>query len=174
MLRSLALAGVLVTTIGCASVRVDRAYQGDPRPRSEIAVLAVPSPIDVLLVNGESLPGSSIFSSAERREIELLPGPVEAVVQYYSPYDENPETSRSDRLLLRFDAKADHVYDVQYKVGRTRSQTRIWVTEGNQPVADLPADAIPAESEGLSNLKRAWRNASEADRAAFLEWSSKP
>lgn len=121
-----------------------------------------------------------MFSAVERHDIELLPGFVELVARYNSPYDTDSRKSVSQPVLLRFVASAGMTYELMFNFGRSAREASLWVShQGNAlpdpgPASTAGAQApvlIPAApASGLDALKQVWERATPAEQNAFKAW----
>ena len=175
-MKSAPIAGLVLAAglfaAGCATTQVDRAYEGPARPASEVAALSVPYQVDLLTIDGKSAPGSSMFTTVDRRDVELLPGIHEIVARYNSPYDDHATFSDPEPVFLRFAAEAGARYDLRFELGRSARRATLWIEQDGKPLRDPgPAPARAAiPSADPETLKAIWQKASPADRAAFKAW----
>lgn len=167
-------------TGGCATTHVNQAYEGPVRPKEEVATLSVPYQVDILSINGRAAPGIPLFSAVERHDIELLPGFVELVARYNSPYDTDSRKSVSQPVLLRFVASAGLTYELMFNFGRSAREASLWISHQGNALPDpgpasttsaqVPGLSPVAATSGLDALKQQWEKATPAEQDAFKAW----
>jgi uncharacterized protein YccT (UPF0319 family) len=121
-LQTILVMAALVAAGGCATApKGVRMYPGDSQPADKVAQLAAAVDYDVKTIDGAST-GRGMFSSGGAVVYELLPGPHEVVVRFYSPLEGGNSFDRPDRSdfqTLRFDAAVGRRYVLNRKtVGR--------------------------------------------------------
>jgi hypothetical protein len=194
LLAALAL-GMMMLHGGCASTKVYRAYEGPARDPDVVAGLVASYKIDLLRVDGERK--HFFFIDTLEYRVELLPGAHELELRYYDPGDiDSPSRDplyRSDPVQLAFEAQAGHTYRVNYELPREAGgmarKFQVWIddvtgpkpvsvssipqahpapTEPAAPDAVAPQNLPPAST--LEQLKKAWPQASDAERQEFMKY----
>ncbi len=190
-------AGLLAAFLtGCASGRVYRMYDGPPRPGGEVARLAVPNAIDLYSIDGKVV--HDFLLKAGASEVDLLPGVHAVAARYDQIWFEGLDGQRavkSGLVGIQFDARAGHRYRIAFpepqdleNAVKFAEHVHLWIEElGAGPVA-IPANAppssaavpspaltpaanaAPADSLPLQNLKFWWQKADDRDRRQFREW----
>lgn len=187
LFKSIALCTFIFSLAGCATVEEQRMYRGDPKDRSEVAILTVPNAVDVLAIDGERIPKLTKHIGVRERVYELLPGTHTITARYYLPIDYDTAFSgdappdRSSPVDLRLEAAAGATYTLNYAIdgniitlslGNTTTGSTITPVDETipEPAKEMAAAVEKTETPTLKALKQAWGEASTEERKDFRKW----
>jgi len=182
----IAFCAYILSLTSCATVEEQRIYPGNPKDRSEVALLRVPGALDVLAIDGERIPKLTKHMGVRERVYELLPGTHTITARYYMPnnYDDafsvDAPPDRSAAVDLKLHAAAGAVYTLDYAIDEKTITLSLGsatgdnlVTRGDEPVTEPAVEpaATPGSNETtLTILKQAWGDASPEERKDFRKW----
>jgi hypothetical protein len=187
------IGAALCLLTSCASVDIQKMYEGDVRPDQEIVKISVPDNLRVEAINGESTADSIYDFGTKNEELQVLPGSYDLALRYIHSWDNDPygiDTVRSDFIMVHLDGRAGETYDIRVHATihsfeeskRFAAQPSLEVVKTSDAAASAviasetvkaveppPPPQLTGDHSNLDRLKHAWKNASKAEREAFLK-----
>ena len=129
-LRSLLLVIICAgLDVGCASIKLVKAYPGAERPAAQLVTVIVPASIEVCNINGEKLPRVTFMLREKQYTITILPGPQDWTMRYYEPlaegyYADPQAVTESPWMPFKFEAVAGQTYRLDVQTPREDPKLR--------------------------------------------------
>lgn len=167
--------GVLMVLLlsACAATGPVRMYEGPERPVSELALVNVPSHIEVMAIDGREPPGNFLRNG---QQLLLLPGEHVFSLRYVQLFQitaDDHEVVRSRQAALRFRAEAGGEYRLESPPQPNRDAARQFakapeftlVSVRDSAVAPIESTPIQsyAEASLIDTISKAFNGAAEGE-----------
>ena len=111
----------------CAQNPVRKLYEGEQRPRSEIAVVRVPIELEIMRINGERIEGLDTLFSPQHKDLHLLPGEYRILAYYKDLWELNGDghdVVKTDPALFVVKARPGQTYELGFDEPRSLEEAR--------------------------------------------------
>ncbi len=186
------MGAVICLLASCASVDIQKMYEGETRPDQEIVKISIPEYLRVEAINGDSTKSSVYDFGTKNSVLHVLPGSQDLALRYIRTWDNDPygiDKVTSDFIMVHLDARAGETYDIRIHADihnfeaskRFAAQPSLEViktsdagaaaviaSETVKAVEPPPLSQLTGDHTNLDRLKHAWKNATKAEREAFL------
>jgi uncharacterized protein YccT (UPF0319 family) len=118
---------LMLALTACVQNPVRKLYEGEQRPRSEIAVVRVPIELEVMRINGERIEGLNTLFSPQHKDLHLLPGEYRILAYYKDLWElsgDGHDVVKTDPALFVVNAKAGQTYELGFEEPKNLEEAR--------------------------------------------------
>lgn len=151
LIKVILLLSLTLIFAGCSNAPI-KLYPGDTLPASQLAVIAVPSDLEILSLNGKEVPAANRLLGTKDRQLHLQPGNYQLLVFYkriWQTSAESHETIHSNPIKFDLSLQANHTYQIQFERPATAQQAQKLVQTFDAWLIDNQGNRSESQPSGL-------------------------